>query len=1114
MLRWVFCLLVFVLIAPAMVLARGNDTGIANPANYDRAGNLAEDLEVSSQRLSDDRLPSTPYGKLISELFVAQFKCRKADFDATKAKILALLDKDKANAEREFETAAIRLGAARLQEQPESDAAKKEIGGLQYDFDALREIVSALVRLRDFIVNLQYRECARPSHALVEQARTMNAFRSLFLVERASCGTCPGTIVRGYVWLHPEIGELFENLVIYQRICDEEGFNRQRMALRSALERNPDFGQMDAALPARDEALSALDKIIFVPCGKQKPRTATAQPPVSGGTTEGPRTAGGTGQDATPRPSVTPEPQNQTPDEPPLPGLDDPEPEDSANKTDEDVSFESDQSSYRIAVQVPEACVGTTYTVTEDSVFAEVRPIVMDGEEGANRQDAAVPTASMSENGEDLREVPQEDVSVALVPEDGGKPRDVPVEDTPIASTLEDGEDPRDVPQEDVPVASVPEGGDEPGNVPIEEETDLGLVKAQETIVILALINKTDGHPVSNAVAKMLPEEPPLPGSSTLETAFNSEAFFEDDVEGGFSDDDGSVQLTQAGATEKDRTAEDPQEVPLPNNKAQADPKRPSVQARKLKLSIDADPRERLVVAPANGTPAVEALSDAMGNPALAPFVINAFAIETYAILVLSVPSSEISALKDHIKNSDMVSWFEPDLCKKKEEIDDPYFHHAGLWGQNYDDQWAIKRVGFSEEFIAEAKGRPDTQPIIVAVIDTGLDWYHPDLDQGSIWRNEDEIPDNGIDDDGNGYTDDIIGWNFVNQNNRPWDYDGHGTFVAGVIAAATNNSAGIAGVSPHARIMPLKALDEFGQGHASMIAEAIAYAADNGARVINLSLGGRGLTRVVKLAVEHATASGALVVVAAGNSATDVSEYGPAGIDGVVTVSATDQRDRQAGFSNWGEEIDISAPGVDVLSLRARKTDLLSYIRGVKYEVGAGIVGDGRAYYRASGTSFAAPIVAGAAALIMSLRPEVDARAVRRMLLNSAKDIETPGIDNYTGYGLLDVQAALAADPDFAVESRIDGVEVVQVNGKPVLRLIGTADASEFDSASLMLGRGKEPGKWLRVKQRIDEPVRGGVLMELPAGAFRGAKEWTIRLIARHKNGTEREARFSVTLG
>jgi len=128
-----------------------------------------------------------------------------------------------------------------------------------------------------------------------------------------------------------------------------------------------------------------------------------------------------------------------------------------------------------------------------------------------------------------------------------------------------------------------------------------------------------------------------------------------------------------------------------------------------------------------------------------------------------------------------------------------------------------------------------------VAVIDSGLDWNHRDFDWNNLWHNDGEIADNGIDDDGNGYVDDMIGYNFIGHNNKPWDHDGHGTFVAGLIAGSWN-SEGIAGINPAARIMVLKALNSFGHTRASYIAEAITYAVDNGARIINISVGGEGL--------------------------------------------------------------------------------------------------------------------------------------------------------------------------------------------------------------------------------------------------------------------------------
>jgi subtilisin family serine protease len=447
--------------------------------------------------------------------------------------------------------------------------------------------------------------------------------------------------------------------------------------------------------------------------------------------------------------------------------------------------------------------------------------------------------------------------------------------------------------------------------------------------------------------------------------------------------------------------------------------------------------------------------------------------------------------------------------------MDDPHYQGAGLWGQSFDNQWAIKRVGYTDQPDSAWNGADQgLNDVVVAVIDTGLDWFHPDFPRNAIWKNQAEIADNGLDDDGNGYTDDMIGWNFVRNNNKPWDHDGHGTFVAGVIAAGHGNQTGIAGINPNAKIMVLKALDEFGQGHASMIAEAIVYAADNGARVLNLSLAGRQLTRTEQLAVDHARSKGAVVVVAAGNSASEVEKYSPAGLKGVITVSATTRADKRAGFSNWGPSVDISAPGVDVLSLRARNTDILAYMRGVDYEPGDSIVGDSRAYYRASGTSFSTPIVAGTLSLIFARFPDLTADQARRMVLHSARDIETTGVDNYTGYGMLDAAAALRADPEFYVDARIDGVGVVATSQGQALRVSGTIGANDFEEAAVLLGKGETPEKWLRVKKRLNEPVSDGPLIDLPASVFRGAKQWTIRIITKHRNGATRESRFTVSLG
>jgi subtilisin family serine protease len=445
----------------------------------------------------------------------------------------------------------------------------------------------------------------------------------------------------------------------------------------------------------------------------------------------------------------------------------------------------------------------------------------------------------------------------------------------------------------------------------------------------------------------------------------------------------------------------------------------------------------------------------------------------------------------------------------------DPYYSSKGSWDQKYDDQWAAKRVGFTGD--GKSAWRlvgTKPKPVVVAVVDTGLDWNHRDIDRERIWRNEDEIPDNGIDDDNNGYVDDAAGWDFWRNTNNPWDRDGHGTFVAGLIAASQDNKIGIAGLNPHARIMVLKAMNSFGNTRVSFVVRAILYAADNGARVINLSLGGEGLSRTAQTAIDYARRKGVLIVVAAGNEGVNTDEFGPAGLENVLTVAATTPDDRRANFSNWGKAVKIAAPGVDVLSLRARRTDMLLGIPGVEYKPRESFVGKDRRYYRGGGTSFAAPFVTAVASLLLAKNPDLTVEQVERMILQSAEDIDAPGVDQFTGYGLLSAQAALSADPDFFVEARISGVGVVKKDGKQVARVTGTANADEFKEAWLELGAGEDPKQWTKAGENLGKPVAEGVLAEIDPNALSGSKVWILRVRVIHKNGKERENRFKLTLG
>lgn len=437
----------------------------------------------------------------------------------------------------------------------------------------------------------------------------------------------------------------------------------------------------------------------------------------------------------------------------------------------------------------------------------------------------------------------------------------------------------------------------------------------------------------------------------------------------------------------------------------------------------------------------------------------------------------------------------------------DPYWSSSGAWGQAYPDQWGLARTGWRPELAAEAG-----TAVIVAVIDTGLDYYHPDMRPENIYFNPGEVL-NGRDDDANGYVDDVLGWNFVDGNGNPWDQAGHGTHVAGTIAAALANGEGIAGMVPAARILPLKALNFIGRGRASRVAEAVHYAVGQGARVINLSLGGEQLSRAARRAVEYAQSKGVVVVVAAGNDAQDIGGGGLAAMDGVITVGASGPDDRRASFSNYGARVDLVAPGVDILSLRARRTDLALMAETVDYTPGRNFVGPRARYYRASGTSFAAPFVSGVAAMIRGRRPELDAAAVKRMIVHSARDIGTPGVDQETGYGLLDARAALAADPGFFVMPAIRGIEVVQKPDGMYVRMTGTADADQFRAAWVEYAEGDSPTAWQRTPDTLKVAVRDATLADLSATLFHASSVWTLRLVVEHENGTQREARHVLRL-
>jgi subtilisin family serine protease len=389
--------------------------------------------------------------------------------------------------------------------------------------------------------------------------------------------------------------------------------------------------------------------------------------------------------------------------------------------------------------------------------------------------------------------------------------------------------------------------------------------------------------------------------------------------------------------------------------------------------------------------------------------------------------------------------------------------------------------------------------PVTVAVIDTGVDFSHPEL-AGANWVN----PRPGKDGD-------LFGWNFIDDNADIRDLSGHGTIIAGIIAASADGRFGIAGINPWARIMALKAMEIDGTGGSIGLSEAIVYAVDHGARVINLSVGGPTLTKAEQDAIDYAAKRDVLVVVAAGNEGIDTAKFSPAGLKNVLAVAAVGPDLKRQAFSNWGATIGIAAPGVDILSLRARQTDLLQMTRR-EYTPGTAVVAD--QFYRVTGSSFAAPIVSGAASLLFSINPKLTAVQVKRMLLQSARDLEQIGTNQFSGYGLLDIAGALAADPEAYAEAAITGVSVVQAQGRTMVRVLGTATADKLAEAHLEIGAGESPAHWKKVLKPLSRPVVAGPLGDIPADAFAGADGWTLRVIVTDTKGLRREARFKLNLG
>ncbi len=403
-------------------------------------------------------------------------------------------------------------------------------------------------------------------------------------------------------------------------------------------------------------------------------------------------------------------------------------------------------------------------------------------------------------------------------------------------------------------------------------------------------------------------------------------------------------------------------------------------------------------------------------------------------MVAVGAPAGQEEATRDDIARLPGVAFAELDYWLRPQAAGEFYPNDPGYAGQ-----WALPLIGAPEAWSVSA-GAPE---VVIAVIDSGLDLTHPDL-AAQLWINAGEIPANGEDDDGNGKVDDVNGWHFYQEcgesgcesreNGAVADDSGHGSHVGGIAAATTNNGEGVAGIASASRIMAVKVIDmATGVAAHSDVAAGILYAVNNGASIINVSLGGAQYSQTLCAAVSAAVSRGKLVVAAAGNLGQTV--YYPAACPGALAVGATDSNDNPANFTNPGTRVDLAAPGVDILSVVYPSTT------------------EGSAYATRSGTSQATPHVAAAAALVWARWPELSADDVKAQLLGSVKDVGPAGRDDKTGWGRLDLARAVR-EPVRPVDLRLlADVQPPQViAGNPLTATFTVVNRGEAAASSVTL--------------------------------------------------------------
>jgi parallel beta-helix repeat protein len=421
-----------------------------------------------------------------------------------------------------------------------------------------------------------------------------------------------------------------------------------------------------------------------------------------------------------------------------------------------------------------------------------------------------------------------------------------------------------------------------------------------------------------------------------------------------------------------------------------------------------------------------------------------------------------IIGISEEYKNDQNVIYAEPNyFLYYCDNPDDPYF----------EQQWALHNIGqfggtYDADIDAPAAWDIETgsSDIVIAIVDSGVDYNHNDITD-NIWINSGEIQGNSIDDDGNGFVDDFYGWNFAKDNNDPLDDQGHGTHCAGIASAVADNGIGVSGICWNTRIMSVKSMIKKG-GTADWITNGILYATDNGADIISMSFGIDKKVQILEDSIKYAYSKGVVLVGGAGNDDTDNLFY-PAAYEEVIAVAATNDEDLKADFSTYGSWVDVAAPGVEILSLRAKDTDM--------YKDGKHIVDE--FYYIASGTSMACPHVAGLAGLILSKDDSLSQEEVKFVICNSA-DRVAPNENADIGSGRINAYTALLTGPGPADAKITYPIHSKDIEENYVIDIEGSAWGEGFQYYIIDYCRGKYPEflDWTELKNSTSS-VQDGVI-------------------------------------